>query len=1016
MRIAGATAPVRDLTRWNRAGLDRLRYVEGGAAEWLEYLRVAHLLLYSDNRAALPSDDPDDWRAAFQTGRLAGGLSVADALAMLSSRWRQPAPQSYVAGATDYPAALRAQYDHIPLDGAMQISRAFVRALHILTETLDAYANEGYLATATQAPHLHRLLEMIGFRPGMPASAQMPIALNLKPDAPRQVIARGLRVEHPPADGSAILTYETLDDLVADPALNLLRPTGWDQRSDPIPAAATLFQPQNAAVLNHALAATLGLIVQEGAREAVEVSQTDRAAGTLRLRRGMAPVAATYQQARLSLAPRLGITPRPVGAYWLNFETPTTCYVGQRVSLTSEQYFVGSGNWRSTTMQQAQLPGLPLRSLSVTPDPGTMAVHLNPKVGQYVRLVGGVASIYLGNFATVMEVRGRDVRINVAKPSNLAAVMPTTRSVLHDEDSEDPNAVVMGPYVTATDAEPVGTLVTLDPARLHFDGKPDPALQGAVALRLSDGRLAAALAAQVSAPDDLGYSLRLDLPAGVAVSAIASVWGNFVASSGFVHDTRSQAALFAPGSAVLDVDVPAGADLIRPGRKLMLVIEDATPQPGAASTPQALQRLERGKPVFKRVKRLASGQWRQAGGDQPRAAVLTVAEVQTPQPGRLRLSFVEPLDSLPDMLRGQVAIHANVAIFGHGKSQPETVLGSGDASLPAQVLALPRGPVATRPDPAFPGGVAPDLEITAGGRILRQVQTPGDADPDQPSYVVRLTEDAQPEVLFLSRNPTGRDNLRLTRFRVGAGEAGNAVPPDAILRTTPGHPAIGSILQPIAAQFGADGEGVEALRAKGDSQFALLGHALSAPDFARLAESHASVWHASAALRREAGANGQPTVVLTIVPAGGGPVAPLRDGLVRFLTDRTLPGSRIRLRDYTPAPVGGRATITLKPGYPQSPETADEIRSILLNRFGIEARDLGQPLFTAEIVAAIESHPMVDHLTFGLTPLFAAGTARLVLSASGAVQAVVPRADTLAHVDSAEEIAIDWAPPEGGRP
>lgn len=1012
MKIAGATTPVRDLTRWNRAGLGRLRYVEGGAAEWLEYLRVAHLLLYSDNRAGLPSDDPDDWRAAFQTGRLAGGLPVADALAMLSSRWRQPAPQSYLAGAADYPAALRAQYDHIPLDGAMQISRAFVRALHILTETLDAYANEGYLATATQAPHLHRLLEMIGFRPGMPASAQMPIALNLKPDAPRQVIARGLRVEHPPADGSAILTYETLEDLVADPALNLLRPTGWDQRSDPIPAGATLFQPESATVLNHALAATLGLIVQDGAREAVEVREADRAAGTLRLRRGMAPVAATYQQARLSLAPRFGITPRPVGPYWLNFETPTTCYVGQRLSLTSEPYFTGSGSWRSATLQQA----VQIRSLSFAPDPGAMAMQLNPKVGQYVRLVGGASSVFLGNFATVMEVRGRDVRINVAKPSNLTAVMPTTRSVLHDEDSEDPNAIVMGPYVTPTDAEPVGTLVTLDPTRLHFDGRPDPALQGAVALRLSDGRLAAALAVQVSASDDLGYALRLDLPTGVAVSDIGSVWGNFVASSGFVHDTRSQAALFAPGSAVLDVEVPAGADLIRPGRKLMLVIEDAAPPLDATSAPQALQRLQRGKPVFKRVKRLASGQWRQAGADQPRAAVLTVAEVQAPQSGRLRLSFVEPLDSLPDMLRGQVAIHANVAIFGHGKSQPETVLGSGDASLPAQVLALPRGPVSTRPDPAFPGGVAPDLEITAGGRILRQVQTPGDADPDQPSYVVRLTEDAHPEVLFLSRNPTGRDNLRLTRFRVGAGEAGNAVPPDAILRTAPAHPAIASILQPLAPQFGADGEGVEALRAKGDSQFALLGHALSAQDFARLAQSHASVWHASATLRREAGANGQPTVVLTIVPAGGGPVAPLREELARFLADRTLPGSRIRLRDYTPAPLGGRARVALKPGYPQSPETADEIRSILLNRFGIEARDLGQSLFTAEIVAAIESHPMVDHLTFTLTPLFATGTARLVLSAAGAVQAVVPRADTLAHIDSAEEIAIDWAPPEGGRP
>ena len=33
MKIHGANEPVRDLTRWNRAGLLRFRYVEGGAAE-----------------------------------------------------------------------------------------------------------------------------------------------------------------------------------------------------------------------------------------------------------------------------------------------------------------------------------------------------------------------------------------------------------------------------------------------------------------------------------------------------------------------------------------------------------------------------------------------------------------------------------------------------------------------------------------------------------------------------------------------------------------------------------------------------------------------------------------------------------------------------------------------------------------------------------------------------------------------------------------------------------------------
>lgn len=88
MKIAGSPTPVRDLTRWNRAGLTRFAYVEGGGAEWLEDLRVAHLLLFGAPATPLPSDDPDDWVAAFATGDL-GGLPLDQALGRLASRRRK---------------------------------------------------------------------------------------------------------------------------------------------------------------------------------------------------------------------------------------------------------------------------------------------------------------------------------------------------------------------------------------------------------------------------------------------------------------------------------------------------------------------------------------------------------------------------------------------------------------------------------------------------------------------------------------------------------------------------------------------------------------------------------------------------------------------------------------------------------------------------------------------------------------------------------------------------------------
>ena len=398
--------------------------------------------------------------------------------------------------------------------------------------------------------------------------------------------------------------------------------------------------------------------------------------------------------------------------------------------------------------------------------------------------------------------------------------------------------------------------------------------------------------------------------------------------------------------------------------------------------------------------------------DPPKAAALTIATITAQGTGIQRLTFAEPLANLPPFRRGYTVVHANVTPLGHGKSQPQTVLGSGDAAQQNQVIALPLAPVSTRPDAGFPGGVAADLEITVAGRLLRQVASAADADPDQPSYLVRLTEDNHPEVVFLMRNPTGTDNLHLTRFRIGAGETGNGVPAGAITKPTPAHPAIAALVQPLPPRYGADGEGVDALRAKGDSQFALLDRALSIDDFARLAESHAAIWHASGSLRREAGAQGQPTIVLTLVPAAGGPVAAIRETLMRYLLDRALPGTRLRLQDFTSAKFGGRATVTLKRGYPQSPEIAEEIRTLLLHRFGLETRQLGQTLFTAEIVAAIESHPTVDHLVFALVPQFAAGTARVVPSVSGAIEAVVPNAQTLVHLAGAGSIDILWS--DGG--
>jgi len=122
-----------DLTRWNRAGLSRFRYVDGNAVTFLELLR-----------AELASRFP--------------GWQEVKAL-----------PSTETEG--ERQERMLEQYHAPRRDWAWEIARVLARASHVLTEHLDVYANEGFLGTATQWDSVRRLVEMIDYHPAPPASA-----------------------------------------------------------------------------------------------------------------------------------------------------------------------------------------------------------------------------------------------------------------------------------------------------------------------------------------------------------------------------------------------------------------------------------------------------------------------------------------------------------------------------------------------------------------------------------------------------------------------------------------------------------------------------------------------------------------------------------------------------------------------------------------------------------------------------------------------------------------------------
>ncbi len=230
-----------DLTRWNRAGLDQFRYIDGNAATYLDDLRLALLIGYIPEEAF----QDEDHRAVSWWKQLWADIPVNEnALSEIKARlsayedalvWRDlwidlPAESE---SRNKWLQRLTEQYGGERRDWAWEIARSLTRAAHVLAEHIDAYANEGFLGTATQWDNVRRLVAMLDYHPAPPASASTPLVLIVKEDA-ASVVEASFQVKYAPPDGGPPVIFETLEDLEVDPGLNELRLAGGDRNPDPL--------------------------------------------------------------------------------------------------------------------------------------------------------------------------------------------------------------------------------------------------------------------------------------------------------------------------------------------------------------------------------------------------------------------------------------------------------------------------------------------------------------------------------------------------------------------------------------------------------------------------------------------------------------------------------------------------------------------------------------------------------------------------------------------------------------
>ena len=175
-----------DITRWNRAGLRRFQYVDANAATYLEELRV----------------------------RLAE---------------RVPPWQAFQRTSTEV-ERYRAPRSAVP-DWGWEIARSLARACHVLGNHIDAFANESYLATATQWESLRRLAALVDYHPAPPCRVHQSGAVAARASG---TVPPGSRCRR---DSRAQMTFETVEVLrhsalnEPGPRASIATPTPWRQHA-----------------------------------------------------------------------------------------------------------------------------------------------------------------------------------------------------------------------------------------------------------------------------------------------------------------------------------------------------------------------------------------------------------------------------------------------------------------------------------------------------------------------------------------------------------------------------------------------------------------------------------------------------------------------------------------------------------------------------------------------------------------------------------------------------------------
>jgi predicted phage baseplate assembly protein len=361
--------------------------------------------------------------------------------------------------------------------------------------------------------------------------------------------------------------------------------------------------------------------------------------------------------------------------------------------------------------------------------------------------------------------------------------------------------------------------------------------------------------------------------------------------------------------------------------------------------------------------------------------------------------------------RATVTVWGNAVRASNGETKDEPAIGSGDAGWANQQFTLRQAPLTYVAD-ADAEGARAALTVRVGGIAWHEVPELTWAAATEHVYEAAIDQDGGATVRFGdgrrgARLPTGTGNIS-ARYQIGLGRAGNVRAGQLNqLQTKP--LGISTVVNPLPASGGADPDANNAVRSRAPLPTLAINRLVGLRDYADFTLARAGIGKAAAARivadRRE-------LVHLTVAGAEDALIEPDSDllrGLLSACRRFGDPGVTVVAASRARWNLVLEARVLIDAD--RAPElVGPQATAALTTAFGFDAREIGQSVYLAEIVAALHGVPGVaaaDVRRLGATTGSTRADADAVIGVS---QRVPARAARIAadgrHVDPADLVVV----------